>query len=496
MKMKTYTDLITNEEINNWVKGKGVFLNGGTGTGKTYFIVKTLAEKCREENKKILFLCNRDKLRNDVIEDAMAFNTSDIVTVTTYQAIQQKLIRGEDIERYDYITCDECHYFYDDATFVDFTDEIMDYITTRKNSVVIFMSATAEVLYKKLQGLNIITNTYTIAIDYSYVKELQFLSGKDAINIKVLELLENTDDKIIYFANSVKKAYEIYEQCKDKAYFYCSKGNKEYSKYSNYDCIKVYNKNLITFDKRILITTTVLDNGVTLKDKNIKHIITDVLDINKMQQCLGRKRIIDDIDWCNFYIFNYSNKYLGNYKGSLTKELNPAIIFNASFDTFSNTYLKGNKRFNNELLYINKDGNLQLNETKYNKYTSELANIELMLKFSYKAVILNRLGKSINAITRDINYEKVSKEDELLLYLESVVGKRLYKEEQKELIEKINVRVNGKQQRSYSKLNEGLKMIKLPYIIITDNDKRRKLEDGSINPNRDKKYWSVIKNLG
>lgn len=56
--------------------------------------------------------------------------------------------------------------------------------------------------------------------------------------------------------------------------------------------------------------------------------------------------------------------------------------------------------------------------------------------------------------------------------------------------------MNGKQQRSYSKLNEGLKMIKLPYIIITDNDKRRKLEDGSINPNRDKKYWSVIKNLG
>mgnify|MGYP004560952001 FL=1 len=309
-------------------------------------------------------------------------------------------------------------------------------------------------------------------------------------------MLENTDDKIIYFANSVKKAYEIYEQCKDKAYFYCSKGNKEYSQYSDYDCIKTYNKNLITFDKRILITTTVLDNGVTLKDKNIKHIITDVLDINKMQQCLGRKRIIDDSDWCNFYIFNYSNKYLGNYKGSLTKELNPAIIFNASFDTFSNTYLKGNKRFNSELLYINKDGNLQLNETKYNKYASELANIELMLKFSYKAVILNRLGKSINAITRDINYEKVSKEDELLLYLESVVGKRLYKEEQKELIEKINVRVNGKQQRSYSKLNEGLKMIKLPYIIITDNDKRRKLEDGSINPNRDKKYWSVIKNLG
>lgn len=145
---------------------------------------------------------------------------------------------------------------------------------------------------------------------------------------------------------------------------------------------------------------------------------------------------------------------------------------------------------------MNKDGNLQLNETKYNKYASELANIELMLKFSYKAVILNRLGKSMKAETRDVNYEKISKENELSLYLASVVRKRLYKEEQKELIEKINIMVNGKQQRSYSKLNEGLKMIKLPYIIITDNDKRRKLEDGSINPNRDKKYWSVIKNLG
>ena len=50
---------------------------------------------------------------------------------------------------------------------------------------------------------------------------------------------------------------------------------------------------------------------------------------------------------------------------------------------------------------------------------------------------------------------KTNKE-ELELYLNSIVDKRLYKEEQLELIEKINLRVNGKQQKSVSKLNSYL----------------------------------------
>ena len=69
----------------------------------------------------------------------------------------------------------------------------------------------------------------------------------------------------------------------------------------------------------------------------------------------------------------------------------------------------------------------------------------------------------------DIYLELVEEERNrcnLELYLESLIDKRLFEEDREELIEKINLRVNGKQQKSYSKLNEGLKMIGLNYIII------------------------------
>lgn len=65
-------------------------------------------------------------------------------------------------------------------------------------------------------------------------------------------------------------------------------------------------------------------------------------------------------------------------------------------------------------------------------------------------------------------------------YIDSVVGKRLFKENQKELIERIDLRVDGKQQKSYTKLNEGLEMIKLPFIIIPK-------KSGSM------RYWLVEK---
>ena len=53
----------------------------------------------------------------------------------------------------------------------------------------------------------------------------------------------------------------------------------------------------------------------------------------------------------------------------------------------------------------------------------------------------------------------------LIPYLNSIVGKRLFKDEKKELIEMINLRVDGKQKRSYSKLNDFFKEINLECII-------------------------------
>lgn len=50
-------------------------------------------------------------------------------------------------------------------------------------------------------------------------------------------------------------------------------------------------------------------------------------------------------------------------------------------------------------------------------------------------------------------------------YLSGILGNRLSKNEQKELIEIIDLKVNGRMIRSYEKLNQGLEMLNLKYRI-------------------------------
>lgn len=40
----------------------------------------------------------------------------------------------------------------------------------------------------------------------------------------------------------------------------------------NEKCVYEHKDGTVTFDKRILVTTKVLDNGINIKDKKVKHI--------------------------------------------------------------------------------------------------------------------------------------------------------------------------------------------------------------------------------
>lgn len=61
-------------------------------------------------------------------------------------------------------------------------------------------------------------------------------------------------------------------------------------------------------------------------------------------------------------------------------------------------------------------------------------------------------------------------------YLEELIDKRLYKEQQEELINRIDLRVDGHQQKSISKLNKGLEMLgiilKIKSKRVTENGKK------------------------
>ena len=67
-KKKYFSDLI-GESYKNWVNTKIIF-DGGTGSGKTYFIINILGVYAKKNKKKMLYLCNRAELKEQIIADA------------------------------------------------------------------------------------------------------------------------------------------------------------------------------------------------------------------------------------------------------------------------------------------------------------------------------------------------------------------------------------------------------------------------------------------
>ena len=55
------------------------------------------------------------------------------------------------------------------------------------------------------------------------------------------------------------------------------------------------------FSKDVVITTTVLENGINIKDHQLKHIVIDLTDMETIVQCIGRKRLFGN-DGVNLYV--------------------------------------------------------------------------------------------------------------------------------------------------------------------------------------------------
>lgn len=301
--MQTISDIITEDDLNRWQKGDMVLIDAPTGSGKSYFIMNGLYKHCKKNNKKVLFLTNRDLLKDQFISSLIAEGKKDVISILNYQKLENAIINHEpntlDMSKYDYVIADECHYFFTDALFNRNTDLIIEFFAEYHKSILILLSATSLLTrgYLQFKGRLKDENIYSIKENYSYIDDFYFYKSDKVIEKLLLNLPDG--EKSIYISGA-EKAYDISRKLLD-ACFICSKWNGEYKKYidqDTYDCIKTQEK----FNCKVLCGTTVLDNGINIKDKTVKHVIIDVLDLNILKQCLGRKRILGSDDTLNVYI--------------------------------------------------------------------------------------------------------------------------------------------------------------------------------------------------
>lgn len=484
--MKTITDLVK-EDYKNWKFGQGaIILDGATGSGKTSFILNTLAKYLQSRNERILYLVSRKKLQDDLLRFVDNLDLDDTIYVTTYQSIQTRLIKHKPLQyNYKYIVYDECHYFTSDG-WNRYTDKIFDFFKMKQNSAAnIFMSGTGENIFNWLKNKGFTTrkeNIYTIPYNYDYVEKVVFYYDDSTVEDIFNNLKDN--EKCIYFSKTLDRAKKLFDKYKDKANFICSRFCR-YKKY-NQDCIKTYSRDLITFEKPILITTTALDVGVSLIDRNIKYIITDLNNIDQLQQCLGRKRIIDTTDTCIFYIKNHSKKSLNGsirtIKNAVLEDANKYYYDRENFvkdhtrDIENNPcfYYARPEKIDNTQEQNSKAGNLMFNYYTYIYYLIQLKNLKKAEKIGFDEFVLEHLGSTIRKIEYLEEIEKQQKQDELLVYLDSIVGKKLFKDKQKELIKLIGLKDSrGRIQKSIKQFNAYFEANKMDYII---KSKRVKVE--------------------
>ena len=281
-------DILQIKQISSWNVGDTILILAPTGSGKSFFVNHHLKSFCEFREKKILWISNRIALKRQN-ERLISEETDDnnVITTINYQEIEARLLRYEKIPFYDYIVADECHYFFTDSKFNNKTDVSLEWLLRREDCIKILCSATGTLLQEYLKFRETEANTYEIAPDYSYIDNIFFYknseNNKDLINI-IANIPEN--EKIMYFA-SAENAYNMTKEFSNSA-FLCSKNNSLH-KHLNKEVMQQINENE-KFDCRLLCTTIVLDNGINIKDNAVRHIIVDYLDLDIIQQCIGRKR--------------------------------------------------------------------------------------------------------------------------------------------------------------------------------------------------------------
>jgi len=329
LKTKYLSDLI-GDQYKGW-SGQKVILKAPTGLGKTTFIVKVLLPYFREKGWKLLILCNRKLLRMQYWFDLVhAYDSyaelEKSVVLMSYQQLAQKIRNSSSYENlfYEYhaIVCDECHYFYTDSDFNGFgTYALLQAIVYAGIKLeLIFMSATMQEVEPFIAQT--INNCYTKLCrehsDWNYyekfgnIKTFDFSPYQDfsRFHCACLQDMESlchelveSDKKSVVFIDNKEKGSSLREML-----IKTGKIDGQQIALLNADNLdEEYNNKLIVhlaighkLLTKVLITTAVLDNGVSIHDPDVGNLAIITESKVSFLQMIGRMRA-EKISSCNLY---------------------------------------------------------------------------------------------------------------------------------------------------------------------------------------------------
>ena len=314
--MKQYISDTVGNDYKSWGKNEKVFIFAQTGRGKTRFIMEEAAPYWLECGYKVLILVNRRSLlKQYVYEKALKYEQYEPdIHIKTYQEFAGRFknenTRGWKNAFYEYnvVVLDEVHFFVSDSDFNPADTYIMwQAILHSYGQLMIFMSATPEELRPFLEEYEKHNKVYFQALGVcresrNKFREYQLDANYDYIRPEIIEdretmlnLIAKSKKKTVIFLDDIEQGKEIRDEIKSIAEnksIVCWDAN---SLEENQEADQIM-KTLCMANKLecdVLITTSVLDNGVSIHDEDVENIVIFAISRTSFLQMLGRVRTED-----------------------------------------------------------------------------------------------------------------------------------------------------------------------------------------------------------
>lgn len=246
-------------------------------------------------------------------------------------------------------------------------------------------SATGQV-YRPYWGKSVVI--YDMERNYDYIKiETLHLGKSFKTEEKYKELIDaiqtREKDKWIVFLDSKDEGKKLEKLLNDSAkkniaVAVCSESKNPDNSSSHAAYMKIVKTEM--FEEQVLISTSVLDNGINIKDPAVKHIVIFTLDRVKFLQMLGRVRSNRDTE-VTLHLVDYQ---VDDVSGMLTSQMQDLVDFLAFDDmrpyekiNFINRFLSG------QGCGIIDSANPDLHRSEYVKikYASHIASLKNMVRY-------------------------------------------------------------------------------------------------------------------
>ena len=361
------------EDYKTWKPEDVILITAPTGTGKSYFVQRELLKWIITEGKgKILYLVNRKILKNQLKEELNdvlysmrdelfekginLVNLERYIIYETYQHIEMLISENRWREIYELtglcsiVVYDECHYFYTDSSFNPKTE--LSYNCIRQlfdRKIQIYMSATMEVMKERIRrdclvnnvmpymqpnglysltrikGDNNIIGKYDIEKQYDYVNT-HLINDVSDLTVKMKDSVkDNKQHNWLIFIDSIEKGRKLKKELIEKGIhkddIVIIDANYKRDEEAEENVNEIVNNKLMK--SKIIISTSVMDNGISIHDDKLKSIVIMADMKETFIQMLGRKREKLKEESIDIYLLKRDKQYfverLRHVKGILDR---------------------------------------------------------------------------------------------------------------------------------------------------------------------------------